>query len=165
MSDADHIISEIREAARKRDFELDVLEFHAEGGTSTIFKGTHEKQLVAVKRLLKPDDKKWLSRLNLESKILAKLDHRRVVKLVGPGLLELDQSIALITEFISGESLRKMTEGKRLGERDALFLLREIADALHHVHEKGIIHRDLHDANIMLRAKSLDNPVVIDFCA
>src|SRR6266702_1443773 len=163
MTELDQMIANIREAARKDSFDLDELEFYSKGGTSTIFRGTHKKEPVAIKVLDKPDDKKWLNRLRQESNVLKKLNHDRVVKRVGPGLLELDRNVVLLTEFVGGETLRKLTEGKRLDDRDALFLLSEIADALHHVHDRGVVHRDLHDANIILRAGSLNDPVVIDF--
>lgn len=163
MNETEPVLEEVREAARQVHCELNALQVIEQGGTSTVFKGLYDNIVVAVKLLLQPDDEKWLYRLRLEYEAIKKLEYNRVVKTIGPGLIELNGKVALITEFISGESLRKKLERGPLSERDALTVLREVAAALEHVHAREIIHRDLHAGNVMLRDGSINDPVVIDF--
>lgn len=55
--------------------------------------------------------------------------------------------------FVEGESLRtRLTTEKQLPVEDAVQITREIADALAYAHDRGVIHRDVKPANIMLEA-------------
>ena len=43
--------------------------------------------------------------------------------------------------------------------------MQEILSAVSHIHEKGVIHRDLKTANILIQKKDIDNTIIkiIDF--
>jgi eukaryotic-like serine/threonine-protein kinase len=63
--------------------------------------------------------------------------------------------------FVEGESLReKLTREKQLSIPEAIQIGREVADALAYAHEKGVVHRDVKPANIMLDS---GHAVVTDF--
>jgi serine/threonine-protein kinase len=65
-------------------------------------------------------------------------------------------------DLIVGQSLWEFVQTKgRLSEADAVNIIRQIADALVMVHNAGIIHRDAHPGNIMLRNNT--SAVLIDF--
>jgi eukaryotic-like serine/threonine-protein kinase len=65
-------------------------------------------------------------------------------------------------EFIPGKSLyRAVAEGGPLTVARAARLLAEVAAALEHAHEKGLIHRDLKPSNIMITPN--DHAKVLDF--
>jgi serine/threonine-protein kinase len=55
--------------------------------------------------------------------------------------------------YVEGESLRERLEREQqLPVDDAVQITREIADALAFAHERGVIHRDVKPANILLEA-------------
>ncbi len=63
--------------------------------------------------------------------------------------------------FVDGESLRdRLNRERQLPVKDALHIVREVADALNYAHEKTVVHRDIKPENIML---SGDHAVVADF--
>src|SRR5262249_42170004 len=57
----------------------------------------------------------------------------------------------LVMTFIEGTSLAKrLDQGPRLADREAVALARQVAEALSAVHAQGIIHRDLKLGNVLL---------------
>jgi hypothetical protein len=55
-----------------------------------------------------------------------------------------------VMEFMENGSLEDLLRGQRLSVHDAVALIREVAVALVHAHDKGILHCDLKPANILL---------------
>jgi serine/threonine protein kinase/tetratricopeptide (TPR) repeat protein len=59
----------------------------------------------------------------------------------------------LVMEFIEGRSLEAMIDaGEKISPARAALIGADSADALHHAHERGVIHRDVKAANIMIAA-------------
>lgn len=56
----------------------------------------------------------------------------------------------LVMEFVDGSTLDELIDRTPLGERAALNLASQIAAALAHAHEKGVVHRDLKPANVIV---------------
>jgi formylglycine-generating enzyme required for sulfatase activity/dienelactone hydrolase len=84
-----------------------------------------------------------------EIAVTARLNHPHIVPLLDSG--ESDGFLYYVMPFIEGESLRdRLDRERQLPVRDALVITREVADALHHAHELGIIHRDVKPGNILL---------------
>jgi serine/threonine protein kinase len=97
----------------------------------------------------------------IEAQNVAALDHPNIVPVFDVGRT-LDGSIYIVTKFIDGCSLAARI---KLGIMDVVktaSVLRVIADALHHAHEKRIIHRDVKPANILIDAKT-ETPYLTDF--
>ncbi len=73
---------------------------------------------------------------------------------------EQDGSIYLVMEYVEGEPLSKRIERGPLSVRDSLDIAMQVADALGDAHARGVVHRDIKSANIMLtprgQAKVLD---------
>jgi serine/threonine protein kinase len=96
---------------------------------------------VAVKVL--PDalarDPERLARLKREAKVLASLNHPNIAQIYGV------ESQALVMELVEGEA-----PTGPLPVETALNYARQIAEALEAAHEKGIVHRDVKPANIMV---------------
>src|SRR6185295_14136851 len=67
----------------------------------------------------------------------------------------------LVTEFVDGVTLADTLTARRFTQRETARLVVEIARALDHAHEQGVVHRDLKPSNIML--DSHDRPLVMDF--
>ena len=117
-------------------------------------------------------DREKLQRFANEAKLIADLDHPNIVRLLASEMIGPVPWLA--TEWCDGPDLGRWMEQRRNDLPDwkeAALLVAAIADAVHHVHEKGIAHRDLKPANIMLAptegsdSSSLSNftPKVTDF--
>ena len=103
----------------------------------------------------------FLKRFMKEAQKVAALDaHPNVVHIYH--VLSLPGEIALVFEYVEGETLGQMLERKtRLSFTEALKYLRPVCGALDYAHERGIIHRDIKPSNIMV---SKDGAVkVMDF--
>ena len=135
----------------------------AVGGSAEVWRA-HDDQLhrlVAVKRLhphLLPDDASR-RRLRAEARAAASLSHPAIV-----AVYDVDtegEAPALVMELVDGESLsaRVGREGP-LPEREAAAVAAEVADALFHAHQRGVVHRDVKPGNVLLsrdgRARLVD---------
>jgi serine/threonine protein kinase len=70
--------------------------------------------------------------------------------------------LGIIMSWIEGRSLERiLEEHEKLELAHILNIGAKLADALHHVHEKGIVHRDIKPLNIILTRNN--NPILIDF--
>jgi Tol biopolymer transport system component len=122
------------------------------GGMATVYLAEdlkHHRQ-VAVK-VLEPDLAESLGaeRFLREIETAANLTHPHILPVFDSG--EADGFLFYVMPFVEGESLRsRLTKEKQLPVEDAIQITREIADALAYAHRKGVIHRDVKPANIML---------------
>ncbi len=94
-----------------------------------------------------------------EAKNLSKLKHRNIIKVLEA--FEANNTIYYSMEFLSGGSLDEYIAQKgTLTEDETLLFTRQIATALHFMHQRNMLHLDLKPSNIMLRD---DEAVLIDF--
>ena len=118
------------------------------------------KRKVALK-VLKPELAAVVGgeRFLAEIETTANLTHPNILPLFDSG--EADSFLYYVMPFVEGESLRdRLDREKQLGVDDAVRLAREVAEALHHAHEHGVVHRDVKPANILLQD---GRPLVSDF--
>ena len=125
----------------------------ASGGTAVIYKAiqTSLDRPVVVKRLHPhlTGDAQFTRRFEMEAKAAASLDHENIVRIIDFGSTHGEYYIVM--DFIEGRNLGEIIE--RHGPIDpdlALLLAREICLGLDHAHQRGIIHRDVKPANIMV---------------
>ncbi|MEA5579119.1 serine/threonine protein kinase [Anabaena sp. UHCC 0451] len=110
-----------------------------------------------------PEYDKYIERFKSEGQILAHLSqdpHPHIVGVIE--LFQEDNIYCLVMEFVPGENLFQLV--KRRGALPAAEIvpcIRQIAEALIVVHQSGLVHRDAHPGNIMLRSNS--KAVLIDF--
>jgi TolB-like protein/tetratricopeptide (TPR) repeat protein len=93
-----------------------------------------------------------------EVRITAQLQHPNILSLIDSG--EARGLLYSVMPYIEGETLRQRLLAGPLPVGEALFLAREIAEALDYAHGRGIIHRDVKPENILL---SGDHAIVADF--
>src|SRR5258705_138308 len=84
-----------------------------------------------------------------EAELLAKLHHDNILELYD--FVRTDSAMWLVLEFVDGVSLAEvLAKSERLGVHGALAVGVEVAKALAHAHDRGIIHRDIKPANGLL---------------
>jgi serine/threonine-protein kinase len=97
-----------------------------------------------------------------EARALAALDHPNLARVYDVREEQLDgrSTPYLVMEYIAGESLESRIDKGRLALPEALLYMAEVADALAYCHDRGILHRDVKPANILIssegRAKLID---------
>jgi serine/threonine protein kinase len=95
-----------------------------------------------------------------EARTLAGLDHPHIVPVYDVGRTE-DGRCFIVSKFVEGTDLAGMIRDARLSFVDAAALTATVAEALHHAHLKGFVHRDVKPANILI--DSAGAPHVADF--
>jgi serine/threonine protein kinase len=72
------------------------------------------------------------------------------------------RQLFMALEFLEGRTLeRVIAEDSHLGWREAAGIAASVAEALHHAHERGIVHRDVKPSNVMLLPTG--EPKIMDF--
>ncbi|MCD8264818.1 MAG: serine/threonine protein kinase [Tannerellaceae bacterium] len=92
---------------------------------------------------------KFKEKLIKEAKILSKVNHKHIVRVLE--VFEENHTAYIAMECISGCSLKYMLEKEdRLPEDRALTYIHQIGEALQFVHEKNILHLDIKPSNIII---------------
>ncbi|GMI88615.1 calmodulin-binding receptor-like cytoplasmic kinase 3 [Hibiscus trionum] len=136
-----------------------------EGGFGTVYKAQLDSgQVVAIKRAKKEHFENLQTEFSSEVELLAKIDHRNLVRLLG--YVDKGNERLIITEYVPNGTLRDHLDGQRgkiLDFNQRLEIAIDIAHGLTYLHlyaEKQIIHRDVKSSNILLteslRAKVAD---------
>jgi eukaryotic-like serine/threonine-protein kinase len=114
-------------------------------------------RVVAVKILPKKmsDNRDFVDRFYKEGKAAAKLSHNNIVQAIDVGESP-DGFHYFVMEFVEGKTLYDLMaappvgDGKSFSEAEALDIGIQMADALAHAHQRGLIHRDVKPKNIIL---------------
>jgi serine/threonine protein kinase len=96
------------------------------------------------------DDGVARSRLVREARLAASLNHPAICTIHDVG--ELDAVVYVAMELVGGSSLADLIPAGGLPPDQVLRYGREMAEAVAHAHEHGIVHRDLECANIRVTA-------------
>jgi eukaryotic-like serine/threonine-protein kinase len=124
------------------------------GGMATVYRARDRRlgRDVAIKIIHRHlrDDPEIATRFVREARVVAKLHHPNIVEVFD--VSEPDESERyLVVELVEGSSLRKfLTENGRMPAEVAAAMAIEIADALEHAHQNGVIHRDIKPENVLI---------------
>jgi len=100
-----------------------------------------------------------MARFEREAKLLASLNHPNIAAIYG--LEQADGQRFLIMEYVEGETLQARIIKGALPVEEALAACRQIAEGLEAAHEKGVIHRDLKPADVMITGE--EKVKILDF--
>ena len=143
-----------------------ILRLLGEGGMGVVYEAEQEQPRRAVAlKVIKPgltsvDPER---RFEHEARALGRLQHPGIAQIYEAGTADTgfgpQQYFAM--EFIRGHSLCEYAAGMNLHVRQRLQLMIKICDAVHHAHQRGVIHRDLKPGNILV--DEAGQPKVLDF--
>lgn len=147
----------------------DILETLGKGGMSVVFKARDRrlKKDVALKVLMPhlTTDALSIQRFQQEASAASNLNHPNIVKVYNVGSTA--SGLPFMTmDYLSGRSLSAVVKDVgRLEYAEALNIFVQLAGALAHAHEKGVIHRDLKPSNIIVSSSGDESEVVkiVDF--
>lgn len=107
---------------------------------------------------------KFVEGFRKEGRMLAKISQDSHPNIVGvKDLFDEEGLPCLVMDFVPGENLYHLVQEKgRLTEATAIKYIQQIANALSVCHQRGVIHRDAHPGNMILR-QGTDRVVLIDF--
>ncbi|NQV24932.1 MAG: protein kinase, partial [Rhodopirellula sp.] len=134
-----------------------------QGGMGQVIKAvdTRLKRIVAIKRVLGESsrNRKSLQRFLIEAQSVAALNHFNIVQIYDYGRDK--DGPFLILEYVDGVSLSKRLKDGPLELPEAVELTTQLASALTAAHRRGIVHRDVKPANVLLTEDGI--PKLTDF--
>jgi serine/threonine-protein kinase len=135
------------------DGRYEILELIGEGGMAIVYKALDHRlnRNVAVKILRDEmaQDEEFKRRFCAESHAVAMLSNPNIVAVYD--VSHSDAMEYIVMELVDGITLKQYMDKKgAISWREALHFTKQIARALSHAHERGIIHRDIKPHNIML---------------
>jgi formylglycine-generating enzyme required for sulfatase activity len=95
-----------------------------------------------------------------EARTVANLDHPHIVPVFDVGRTE-QFPCFIVSKYIDGTDLATRLKESRLSLHEAVELAATVAEALHHAHKQGLVHRDIKPGNIQL--DKAGKPFVGDF--
>ena len=123
------------------------------GGMSSVYLAEHtrmhDKRAIKVLPKTRVKDASYLARFHLEAQAIASLNHPNIV--LAYDIDNIDDVHYIVMEYVEGVDLQALV--KRDGPVDfalAADLIRQAALGLDHAHSKGVIHRDVKPANLLL---------------
>jgi len=134
------------------DDRFHITETISRSGMATIFKATDlqtgTEVAVKVPFMQFESDPGFYSRFIREEQIGLLLDHPYILKFIP---VENRSRPYIVTEYLQGYTLAHLQKSVRpLPEKDALSLASRMCEALTHMHQHGVIHRDLKPQNVMI---------------
>ena len=153
-------------AAGRRVGGYTILHEIGRGGMGVVYEAQqeHPRRRVALKVInAGVTSPQALRRFEHEAEILGRLQHPGIAQVFEAGTFEAGAGPQpfFAMEFIEGRPLTEFAAEKDLGTRHRLELVAKICQAVHHAHQKGVIHRDLKPGNILV--DSSGQPKILDF--
>lgn len=134
----------------------------ARGGMGVVYRGRDETlgRNAAVKLIASGHlaDRESIARFRTEAEAAGRLQHPGILPIFAVGQWEGHAYYAM--PWIDGPSLETLVHEK-IDPAEAARLVRDLARAVAHAHEHGILHRDIKPANVLLDAER--RPLLIDF--
>ena len=123
------------------------------GAMATVYKAKQVSldRMVAIKKLPQKfsQNPQFIERFFAEGRAAASLNHPNIVQAFDVG--NEGDMYFFVMEYVEGRSIHEdIVTHKRFKEADAIDIAIQVAEALEHAHERGLIHRDVKPKNIMI---------------
>jgi len=157
----------IREAPGRMIGPYKLLQQIGEGGFGVVFMAEQEapvRRRVALKIIkLGMDTRQFIARFEAERQALALMDHPNVARVFDAGATESGRPY-FVMELVNGVAITEYCDKHSLSIEQRLALFTQVCFAVHHAHQKGLIHRDIKPGNVLVATVD-DKPLVkvIDF--
>lgn len=153
---------------KKLSDRYEIEELLGQGGMSSVFKAfdPNLRRVVAVK-MIHPhlsNDPSFVARFEEEAASVAQLRNSNIIQVYD--FANDGDTYYMVMEFVPGETLelhlkRLLASDRRMEIRDAIKYTIDICNSLDYAHNRGLIHRDVKPANIMLNL--LGEAILMDF--
>jgi len=133
------------------------------GGFATVFAANHSTLgSTHALKVLHTSTPTLSQRLLSEGRAQAQLQHPNIVSVTD--VVQLDQHVVLVMEFVDGPSLDAVLAARRLSLPEIDLIVRALLSGVAAAHERGLVHRDLKPANVLIScAGSQVQPKIADF--
>jgi serine/threonine protein kinase/tetratricopeptide (TPR) repeat protein len=144
-----------------------LLELIGEGGMGAVWMAEQRQPVqreVALK-IIKPgmDTRQVVARFEAERQALALMDHPNIAKVLDGGTTAGGRPY-FVMEMVKGVPITRYCDEHRLTPHERLELFLPVCQAIQHAHQKGIIHRDVKPANVLVAPyDGRPVPKIIDF--
>ncbi len=132
--------------------DYETISILGQGGMGVVYKARQLSlnRLVALKMIRNAEfaNEDQVRRFQNEAEAVATLDHPGIVPIYEVGSYEDQRYFSM--KLVEGQGLDKKLEDLAKDPRTAVRVVAEVADAVSHAHQRGILHRDLKPANILL---------------
>jgi eukaryotic-like serine/threonine-protein kinase len=139
-----------------------VIEQLGAGGMAAVYRAfdTRLERSVALKVILQgyQSSPEFLKRFDREAKALAQLSHPNIVSVHDYG--DYNGMPYLVMEYLPGGTFKEKF-GRQMTSQEAARVLAPLARALGYAHQRGIIHRDVKPANVLITESG--EPMLSDF--
>ncbi|MGB6690341.1 MAG: serine/threonine-protein kinase [Terracidiphilus sp.] len=143
-----------------------IIRLVGEGGMGAVYEAEQEepRRIVALK-MIRPGlaTPERLRRFRHESEALGRLQHPGIAQIYEASTADagFGPQPYFAMELIRGEPLDRYAETHQFSVRQKLALMAKICEAVHHAHQRGLIHRDLKPGNILVDEEG--QPKILDF--
>jgi tetratricopeptide (TPR) repeat protein/tRNA A-37 threonylcarbamoyl transferase component Bud32 len=132
--------------------DYETISILGQGGMGVVYKARQLtlNRLVALKMIRNAEfaSEDQVRRFQNEAEAVATLDHPGIVPIYEVGTFEDQRYFSM--KLVEGQGLDKKLEELAKNPRAAARVVAEVADAVNHAHQRGILHRDLKPANILM---------------
>ena len=123
------------------------------GAMATVYKAKQLSldRMVAIKKLPErfASNPQFIERFYAEGRAAAQLNHPNIVQAFDVG--NEGEIYYFVMEYVEGRTVHDdIVKHKRYAEREAIDVVIQVAEALQHAHDRGLIHRDVKPKNIMI---------------
>jgi eukaryotic-like serine/threonine-protein kinase len=134
-----------------------------EGGMAVVYKGYQQSlnRYVAIKvlRAELARDQEFVERFRREALAVADLSHPNILHVYDAGYA--NGVYYIVMAYVDGGSLKDLIARGPIEMEYTIAIAAQVADALHHGHQRGIVHRDVKPSNILISRDG--RPLLTDF--